>query len=146
MKKYGITENDIEIEAVDIAWFRYKEYSEKRLLHQIIYMVMGECDTYIQRGSTNRKHKLIGVYCTAAERLEIEMNFEFFNSAMQVELKTFYSAFMQKNRLFPPDDKARPASARDELSNEELIKLSFMMEGIERHTLKKMIAGGNADV
>lgn len=92
MEKYGITEDDIREKMIKIHWFRYKDYSELRLISQIIYMVMGDCETYSRLRKANRKHKVLGVYCTAAEKLEIELNFEFYNRAMQEELKLFYKA------------------------------------------------------
>lgn len=146
MEKYGMTESDIGDEAVEIAWFRFQDFSEFRLISQIIYMVMGDCDTYRKLGKANRKHKALGVYCTAAERLEIELNIDFYKRAMQEELKLFYKAFMNKNNLFPPDGKARATTSSDELSREEALKLSFMMEGMEQHTIRKMIEGDNQDV
>lgn len=139
MQKYDISENDIGKETVEIAWFRYRSELESKLIQQIIYMVVGDCDMYSKNGKGNRKHKLTGVYCTAAERLEIELNFDFFNRAMQEELSLFYTAFIQKNKLFPPEEKSRESTANDDISDADLFKLSFMMEGMERRTMTKMI-------
>lgn len=47
------------------------------------------------------RHKLIGVQCTPYEQLEIEANFEFFKNALEQELEVFYTAFCQKNYLYP---------------------------------------------
>ncbi|MEK3987439.1 DUF2786 domain-containing protein [Paenibacillus sp. FSL K6-3166] len=139
MEKYGITESDIGAETVEIAWFRYHDDSELRLLNQILYMVLGDCDFYSKLGASKRKHKVLGAYCTAAERLEIELNFDFYKRAMQEELKLFYSAFMNKNKLFPSEEKAKATTSGKALSREEELRLSFMMEGMERRTMTKMI-------
>ena len=120
-------------------WFRYKDNLQRRLLNQIIYMILGNVDKYQRAGG---RHKLVGVYCTAAQRIEIEMNFEFFRNAMEKELETFYTAFCNKNRLFPPEEMAREKTSEDEISNLEALKIGMMMEGMERHTIKKMIEGG----
>lgn len=138
MEKYGITEEEISEDTVECEWFRYKDNIQKRLLNQIIYMILGNVDTYKRAGG---RHKLIGAYCTAAQRIEIEMNFEFFRNAMEKELKTFYSAFCHKNRLFPPEEMARETMPEDEVSKLEAMKIGMMMEGMERHTIKKMIEG-----
>lgn len=90
MEKYGITESDIGNDTVEIAWYRFQDFSEYRLISQIIYMVLGDCETYRKVGAKNRKHKVLGAYCTAAERLEIELNIDFYKRAMQEELKLFY--------------------------------------------------------
>jgi len=139
MQKYDISEVDIGKETVELAWFRYRDELESNLINQIIYMVIGDCDMYSKRGKGNRKYKLVGAYCTAAERLEIELNFDFFNRAMQEELKFFYSAFLQKNKLFPPEEKARNSVSNDDMSSADLLKLSLMMEGMQRRTMTKMI-------
>ncbi|MEK3759667.1 DUF2786 domain-containing protein [Paenibacillus sp. FSL P4-0338] len=139
MEKYGINENDIAAETVEMAWFRYHDDSEFRLLNQILYMVLGDCDYYNKLGASKRKYKVLGAYCTAAEHLEIELNFEFYKRAMQEELKLFYSAFMNKNKLFPSDEKPKAKSTCKDLSREEELRLSFMMEGMERRTMTKMI-------
>lgn len=139
MEKYGITERDICAKEMEIAWFRYHDDLEFRLLNQIIYMVFGDCDVYNKLGTSKRKHKVLGTYCTAAERLEIELNFEFYKRAMQEELKLFYSAFMYKNGLFPSDEKPKAITPGKFLSREEELRLSFMMEGMERRTMTKMI-------
>ena len=85
--------------------------------------------------------------CTAAERLESEANYAFFKEAMKKELEIFYSAFANKNNLFPPADKVKPRSI-EELSPEEkayYAKVGLMAEGMERHTLRKAIAAGETE-
>jgi hypothetical protein len=139
MEKYGISENDIAEEAVELAWFRYQSELEERLIMQIIYMVLGDCDMYRERGKGNRKLKVLGAYCNAAERLEIELNFDFFSKALKEELDIFYKAFANKNKLFPKEGKEREARPEDELSKAELLKLALMMEGMDRRTMTKMI-------
>jgi hypothetical protein len=146
MKKYAITEADIQEERTEIAWFRYKEELEEKLLNQIIYMVMGDCGTYSRKGrDSNRKHKVSGVECTAAQRLEIEIAFDFYKRAMKEEQNTFYRAFVQKNELFPPPELVRNKPGESDLSNEEVMKMFSMMNGMERRTLRKMIAGGSEE-
>lgn len=96
---------------------------------------------------SGRKRKKMGTECTAAERLEIEANYAFFKEAMKKELEIFYSAFANKNNLFPPADKVKPRSI-EELSPEEkayYAKVGLMAEGMERHTLRKAIAAGETE-
>lgn len=138
MEKYKITEDEISEDSVDFEWFRYKDNIQKRLLNQVIYMILGNVDTYKRTGG---RHKLVGAYCTAAQKFEIEMNFEFFRNAMEKELETFYTAFCHKNRLFPTEEIAMEKTSEDEISNLDALKIGMMMEGMERHTIKKMIEG-----
>ncbi len=145
MARYDITEADISAEREELAWFRYKTDLEQRLLCQIIYSVTGKAASGCVGAYTGRKRKEVGVYCTAAERLEIEISFEFFNAAMGTELERFYSAFLIKNQIFPPPGKSEiDIPPPEERSDEEEFKLSAMLAGMDTHTRRKMIESGAA--
>ncbi|MEK5237575.1 hypothetical protein NST99_17955 [Paenibacillus sp. FSL L8-0470] len=47
--------------------------------------------------------------------------------------------FGDKNKLFPSEEKAVPATSSDELSKEDEMKLAFMMEGMERRSIVNLI-------
>lgn len=102
MEQYGISETEIEEERRETAWFPYSQETERRLLNQIIYMVTGAGGFGCVGEYSGRKRKKMGTECTAAEQLEIEANYAFFKEAMKKELEIFYSAFANKNNLFPP--------------------------------------------
>ncbi len=144
MKQYGISEAELEEEQRETAWFRYSQETERRLLNQIIYMVTGKSGFGCVGAYTRRKRKEMGTHCTAAERLEIEANYEFFKAAMKAELEVFYTAFSSKNHLFPSPDKC-PTKDIEDLTTEErekVLKAGLMMEGMERHTLRKALTAG----
>lgn len=136
MKKYDISENDILENKAELEWFRYKDRAEHRLLAQIIYMVTGDKEMWKQ---TDKRCKLIGCYCTKAEQIEIQANFDFYNCAMKKEMKLFFDAFMQKNELFPQNPKYKADSK--ELDLEWALKMESMMAGMDRHTRLKEIEG-----
>ena len=96
MEQYGISEAEIEEDRRETAWFSYSQETERRLLNQIIYMVTGKSAFGCVGTYTNRKRKKMGADCTAAERMEIEANYEFFKAAMEKELEIFYAAFANK--------------------------------------------------
>ena len=141
MARYDITEADISAEREELAWFRYKTELERRLLCQIIYSITGKVASGCVGAHSGRKRKQVGVHCTAAERLEIEISFEFYNAALQQELERFYSAFLHKNGIFP-------ANTIDELPEapepdiEEARRISMMMAGMDEHTRRKMLESG----
>ncbi len=137
MEKYDITQEELLEEKVELQCFRYQDELQLRLLIQIIYMVMGDVSIY----KVKRK-KLVGVYCTPYEHLEIEANYVFFMNAIKQELEIFYTAFCQINRLFPPKEKSREKAPGDKISRKELMKIHSMMEGLEHFTLRKMITKG----
>lgn len=145
MEQYGISENELETEQRETAWFRYSQETERRLLNQIIYMVTGSSSFGCVGTYTGRKRKELGAKCTAAERLEIEANYAFFKLAMEEELELFYSAFASTNHLFPKEGSKKDF---DDLSPEEKarhLKVGLMMEGMERRTLRKAITAGNTE-
>ena len=149
MKKYGVTEADLETERVQTEWFAYHDEFESRILRQVIYMVTGKLSFGCVGTYTNRKRKQRGVDCTAAERLEIEANYSFFLAHAKEELEIFLTAFASKNRLYPSPEKDTLRSSDDrELTPEQkarYLKAGLMAEGMERHTLRKMLNGGTAE-
>lgn len=143
MEQYGISEAEISEDRREMAWFRFKTDLERRLLLQVMFAVMGGAEIYDRtNGHSNRKHKVVGCECTAAERLEIELSNEFYQRAMNEELERFIHAFVCKNGIFPPPDKA-DASGKPP-SPEELAKLQAMMKGMDEHTRRKMLESGAA--
>jgi hypothetical protein len=100
MKKYGVTEDDLD----SISWhfWKYKKGDKlsKNLLYQIIYAVMGNVEVH--------KHERTfdyGCKCTKAEAIEIEAMFSFYYAEMQKDLEIFYSAFVMSNKIYPPAAK-----------------------------------------
>lgn len=141
MKQYGITESELSEDRRERAWFRFKTPLERKLLNQVIYTVTGRIAYSCVGRYTNRPRKMLGIDCTVAERLEIEISFEFYNAALEKELARFYSAFLNKNHIFPEkaiDDI--PDTGGIDL--EEAQRLSMMMAGMEEHTRRKALGSG----
>ena len=141
MKQHGITETELEEDRRELAWFRFKTPLERRLLNQIIYAVTGRIASGCVGRYTNRTRKMLGIECTAAERLEIKFSFELYNAALKKELERFYSAFVNKNDIFPENaiDKIPDTG---EIDLEEAQRVSMMMEGMEVHTRRKALGSG----
>jgi len=102
MEKYGITEAELDfLEAPIRHWFRYgKSPMAKRLMAQVIYAVMGNVPVY-----KPKKNMKLGVDCTKAEAIEISAMYGFYGPIMAKEMRIFYSAFLNKNHIFPSADK-----------------------------------------
>lgn len=91
---------------------------------------------------TGRRRKQVGIDCTPAQYIEIEADFAFYAAAMEEEMGIFYSAFLQKNNLFPPPELARENTEEEDgedMDLERLAKIRAMMDGIEQHTRHKAI-------
>lgn len=84
----------------------------------------------------------MGIECTPAQYIEIEADFAFYSEAMKEEMELFYSAFLQKNELFPPPElAAEPTEAEKEewKDVERAWKIHSMMGGLDRHTRHKAL-------
>ena len=141
MKQYGITETELAEDRREIAWFRFKTPLERRLLNQIIYTVTGRVAYSCVGKYTNRTRKKLGIECTSAERLEIEFSFKFYNAAFEKELDRFYSAFLNKNHIFP-ENVIDEVPDTGEIDLEEAQRLSRMMAGMEEHARRKALESG----
>lgn len=143
MKQYGITEADIAEERREWAWFRYTTPIERKLLSQVIYSVTGRAAYGCVGKYTGRKRKQVGIECTAAERLEIQFDYDFFHEALEEEMDRFFSAFLIKNRIFPPEGKERDELPPPrEISREEAMKLEALMMGMDHHTRRAALESG----
>lgn len=134
MKKYGVTDAELEQDEKKLTWFRYKDSNDERLLLQIIYMVTGNVAYQCKR---ERKLKQLGADCTIVDKMEIELNFEFYKRAMVKELEIFFSAFASKNGLYPSKEKDNVKNKP--INTENVEKIMAMMNGMDQHTLRKMI-------
>lgn len=135
MERYGISNDDLEDSRVSTHWIRYKTTWEKKLLHQLAYMYLGEGHSFGCVGTyTGRSRKKVGIECTPAQYIEIEADFAFYSAVMEEEMGIFYSAFLQKNHLFLPPELARKNTEEEDAENldlERIAKIQAMMDGIE---------------
>lgn len=131
----GITSlEELETEQYEYTLFSYNGKHEIQLLKQCIYKVITAAGdrTYYRTRGTRQK---IGVYCTKAQKIEIELEFEFYRNVFYEELATFMSAFIQAQQIFPPD---APHGSFDKF-NERDIKVALMAGGIDKRTRAAMI-------
>lgn len=140
LEKNGIYSlEELETEEREYTLFSYKGRHEIKLLRQCMYKVMGaksDRTTYRTAGTRQK----IGIYCTKAQRIEIELEFEFYRNVFYEELSTFMDAFVQAQRIFPAD---APRGRFDEF-NERDMKIAFMAEGIDKRTRVAMIEESEA--
>jgi len=128
LKKNGIrTLEELEKEEAEYTLFSYKGKHELKLLKQCIYKIMTAADhtTYYHTKGTRQK---LGIYCTRAQKIEIELEFDFYRKVFYEELSKFVSAFIQAQRIFPPD---APEGSYDKLDERDM-KIAYMAEGIDR--------------
>lgn len=144
MEKHNITEADLEDAKVSTYWFRYQTSYERKLLFQLSYMHLGSGHAVGCVGAySGRRRKEVGIKCTPAQYIEIEADYQFYRSALEEELEVFYSAFVQKNELFPPPELAGSRDVTELTDPDTILKMEAMMEGIEHRTRSKAIGDGS---
>lgn len=107
------------------------------------YAVTGRVGSGCVGTYTGRKRKNVGIECTAAERLEIQFDYDFFRAALEEEMERFYSAFLIKNGIFPPNGKeCEELPEPEETSKEEALKIQALMMGMDTHTRRAALESG----
>ena len=122
LKDNGINSLDeLQKEEYEYTIFSYNGKHEIKLLRQCMYKVMGAKSDRTAYKPYGRRQK-IGIYCTKAQKIEIELEFEFYRNVFYEELSTFMDAFIQAQKIFPED---APVGDYDEF-NERDMKIAFM--------------------
>lgn len=135
LEKNGIsTLEELEEDEAEYFLFSYKGRHEIKLLKQCMYKVLGASEKIISYRTRGTRQK-IGIYCTKAQRIEIELEFEFYRNVFYEELSTFMDAFIQAQQIFPPD---APHGSFDEFNARDM-KIAFMAQGIDKKTRAAMI-------
>ena len=121
LKDNGINSLDeLQKEEYEYTIFSYNGKHEIKLLRQCMYKVMGAKSDRTAYKPYGRRQK-IGIYCTKAQKIEIELEFEFYRNVFYEELSTFMDAFIQAQQIFPED---APTGDYDEF-NERDMKIAF---------------------
>lgn len=134
-KKNGINAlEELESEEPEYTLFSYNGKHEKKLLRQCIYKVMTAAKepTFYHSKGTRQK---VGIYCTKAQKIEIELEFNFYRSIFYDELDTFIDVFVQAQDIFPPD---APKSSYDKYDSKTM-KVVSMAETIKKRVRTAMI-------
>lgn len=137
MDLHGISESDIADEATEIHVFKWRNKRDRKLLLQITSKVMesNNLETYCYRRYGRKISGEMGIECTIAQKLEIDFMFGFYKNLYRREEEVFYSAFIQKHKIFGP-----PSGEGREVSGEEILKMRQLMEGMENATPHKHIS------
>lgn len=140
IKKHGLSIDELLGNNKTRRWFKVSKTKDK-FFHQVAASVLGGKFSTFTRPSLKG---MVGIDLTAEEFVEVESRFDFFWRAYQEDLEVFYSAFIQRNKLYakPSDDELREDSEEKPLSLEQkqkLFKMQMMMEGIERRTHRKQL-------
>ena len=139
LKKYNISDNELDEETVELYHFKVRGERERLLVAQIMYKVCNRKDnifTFRSGLSGRQLYSELGCKCTASQRIEIELLFDFYKRLYYREEKFFFSTFIQKHKLFGElKDGEDPQSVTDD----ERLKMEFLMEGMSNETPLRQI-------
>lgn len=135
LDKYNITLDEIiKDEEVKYYDWHYTSWCEEKLLIQVMCKVLGDQEWQLMR--TRYRRQRDGVYCTASQALEIELEYEFHCRMFKEDLRIFLRSYVQKNHLFgPTDPNYKPTP--DERA--EILRAIQMEQGLDTHVRRLMI-------
>ena len=125
MKKYGISEEELDEETRVRHDFTYHGGEEKKILRQVVYKVTGGYAYELVYTASGRKVRTqLGADCTPAEKVEIEYLFDFYKRLWEKEKDAFLAAYIQKHRIFAIRADVEP----QEISREEALRAKRVRE------------------
>lgn len=105
MKKYGISEAELDEETRVRHDFTYHGGEEKKILKQVVYKVTGGYTYELVYTASGRKVRTqLGADCTPAEKVEIEYLFDFYKRLWEKEKDAFL--VIKTANLIYVDEKA----------------------------------------
>ena len=135
--KYNIDPEDINTENLVRRDFYFREDWERKLLGQTLYMLFPEKDFW----KNTKKRNWIWCEMTDAEYLEFETHYCAYKASYQHEQELFFTAFISKNKIFPPDEKV-PENKRapeSKMSRGDRLRAAMMMDGIQSTTVRRLL-------
>lgn len=136
MKKYGITEEDLQEEEKKDVFITLRNDAEKRICYQILYAYFDDRPLY---KCSSRSRTQYWVEMTAAQEIEFKYMLSVYLENFYKEQDIFIRAFIQKNKIFPA---GAPIKYIDDMTPEEKaksIKASLMVEGMEFTRIRKAL-------
>ncbi len=132
MKKYGISEDDLQTNQKNEYRFTYKTETESILLLQTIYKVTNDTQIYSYKYKSNGKKvkNTIGCFCTTEQRIEIDFLFDFYKKTFQKDFELFLRAFIQKHRIFGERIDNDDDEKTEEMDRSSLFRMAAMMDGM----------------
>ena len=143
MKKYKIKDEEINEIIMKDRYIEFVNEWESKLIHQIAYKMFDDrpIRCYVNTRSKWRRHHLI-IEMTDVEFIEFQYMYEIYKRDLHNQMELFYHAFVQKNMIFP----SKPILSNDDKSNglskSEAIRMSMMMQGIDRSQIRRELTNG----
>lgn len=140
MKKYNISEDEINDEEINEVELELRDDIEVRLACQILFSFFDNAPLY------KKWKKRVKYYIKLTKPQEIEFRYMFsvYLENFRKQELIFYRAFINKNRIFPKEilnEKGRNPYDVSPEEKAEILKSQMMMEGIEMTRIRKALKG-----
>lgn len=140
MKKYNISEDEINNEEMNEVELELRNDIEVRLVSQILFSFFNNAPLY------RRLKKRVKYYTKLTKSQEIEFRYMFsvYLEDFRKQELIFYRAFINKNNIFPKeilDGKGRSLYDVSPEERAEILKSQMMMGGIEMTRIRKALKG-----
>lgn len=144
MKKYNISEADLEKDDIHVFEIAYKTDIEKKLALQVFYKVTKSIEYGTYRNS--RKKRVI-LSMTDAQYIEFVYQLEIYKNAWEENLGLLMEAFIAKNDIFPKLTKEEEKELKKKTNQEDnqkmdlnkLRKIQMMSMGLDYTSVNKAI-------
>ena len=143
LKKHGLTIEDIDdVEEVKQWDVHFNTDFERKLIYQVMYMLFPDESVYhytYKRIKHNRENLIIKL--TNAQYIEFDYAFTIYKNALNKELELFYSAFIQKNHIYPVKQRndIGAETIEDKYSMEDQMKIAQFANGITKENIRQAI-------
>ena len=139
LDKHGISVEDIEKDVVKERAFNITS-NQLTFFRQVAASCFGIERTIYQYPKEPKRKVLVRILeLTDAEFIEFSSKFDFYWNKYESDLKTFYSAFIQKNQLYRKSSETEKEEPLTQEQLDEISKVREMMIGLKRHSFHKQI-------
>lgn len=137
LKKHGITLEELEGDKVSRVWFKYHKH--RRLFIQIAGMVMDGVPSIWERKDKRYQY---AIDCTVAQEIEIREAFSFYAARYEQDLELFYSAFVQRNNIFPASGGVQMIGEMSPEEQERMRQMMMLAQNLPAHIRLKQLEAG----
>lgn len=141
MKKHGITWDMLD-SSVPKERIIYYDLEQKDFLFQVISSVIRDYTSYYYKADKRKTKKIrLAVLLTDVQYIEVIEKFEFYWEKWQRDKADFYSAYIQKHKLYrkPSDNPIQDNKPMTPEEKERLLKMLRMMDAIDEGRMVKRI-------
>ena len=135
MKKYNISEDELEQEYTKDVFVTLRNYAERKICCQILYAYFNGANLYKRHGDRTKYFTEL----TPVQEIEFKYMLSVYIDAFYKEQDIFIRAFIYKNGIFPVNGEVIDPSELPAEERGKSLRASLMMQGMEKTIIRKCI-------